>query len=42
MNTTIHFWQGLMLGACLNALLTIAFTVWQERREDKNATNKQP
>lgn len=34
---TYQFWQGLMIGAALNALLTIAFSLWQERR-DKDTT----
>jgi hypothetical protein len=28
--TTVQFWQGFMLGAALNAALTIAFMKWQD------------
>jgi len=40
--TTIQFWQGFMLGAALCSALTIVFTVWQDKREEReNATNNQ-
>lgn len=38
---TTDFWTGFMIGAAFCSALTIAFELWQSKREEHHATNNQ-